>query len=100
MLELYKGKGFSQSKMYFFETLGEGNYAFNCNAKFDDKGKLGNHHIYFKNKNGLPNLNTLTEFAYIPNRVVNGKYFLSLNFPNFYLDTAPSRPILFPLKIK
>ena len=40
MLELYKGKGFSQSKMYFFETLGEGNYAFNCNAKFDDKGKL------------------------------------------------------------
>ncbi len=68
--------------------------------KFDDKGKLGNHHIYFKNKNGLPNLNTLTEFAYIPNRVVNGKYFLSLNFPNFYLDTAPSRPILFPIKIK
>ena len=40
MLELYKSKGFSQSKMYFFETLGEGNYAFNCNAKFDDKGKL------------------------------------------------------------
>ena len=40
MLELYKSKGFSQSKMYFFETLGQGNYAFNCNAKFDDKGKL------------------------------------------------------------
>ena len=68
--------------------------------KFNDNGKLGNHHIYFKDKNGKPNLNTLTEFAYIPNKVKNGKYFLNLNSPNFYLDAAPSRPILFPFKIQ
>jgi len=60
--------------------------------KYDDGGKLGNHHIFFNNKS-----NTLTELAFIPNECKDGKYFLSLNISNFSLDAAPSRPVIFSI---
>jgi len=63
--------------------------------KYDDNGKLGNHHIFFINKDGKVNKNTLTEFAFIPDKVIDGKYFLNLNISNFTLDSAPSRPLLY-----
>ena len=61
----------------------------------NDNGKLGNHHIFFKDKNRTANSNTITELVYIPNKYKDGKYFLNLGISNFVLDAAPSRPILF-----
>ena len=34
----------------------------------NDNGKLGNHHIFFKDKNRTANSNTITELVYIPNK--------------------------------
>jgi len=33
---------------------------------------------------------TITEFAFIPNDVADGHYYLSIAFPRWYLDAAPS----------
>jgi arylformamidase len=35
---------------------------------------------------------------YVENKIVDGIYFLNLQIPNFFLDAAPSRPILFRVK--
>ena len=66
--------------------------------RYDDNGKLGNHHIFFKNRNGDINNNTITEFAYIPDTVKDDTYFLNLNISNFKLDAAPSRPYIYYIK--
>ena len=34
--------------------------------KFDDEGKLGNHKIFFTNKDESINKNTITELVFIP----------------------------------
>ena len=66
--------------------------------RYDDNGMLGNHHIFFKNKNDSINNNTVTEFAYIPDTIIDGEYFLNLNISNFKLDAAPSRPYIYFIK--
>ena len=63
--------------------------------KYDDEGKLGNHHMFFNNKN----YNTITELIYVPSSCEDGKYFLSIGIPNFNLDAAPSRPIIYKIII-
>ena len=62
--------------------------------RFEDNGLLGNHHIFLSDQ-GIPNKNTITELVYIPDINIDGKYLLNLGIPNFNLDAAPSRPILF-----
>ena len=64
--------------------------------RFNDDGILGNHHIFFA-ENGIANKNTLTELVYVPNLYKDGLYLLNLGVPNFQLDAAPSRPILFKI---
>jgi len=64
--------------------------------RFNDDGILGNHHIFFA-ENGISNKNTLTELVYVPNLYKDGLYLLNLGVPNFQLDAAPSRPILFKI---
>ncbi len=40
---------------------------------------------------------TITELAYIDDAVVDGAYFMSLQFPAFGGDAIPSRPLLYPV---
>jgi arylformamidase len=66
----------------------------------DDGGILGNHRIFW----GLdmnapvnpetPSTRTITEMAYIPDELVDGLYFLSLQIPGLMLDAAPCRPLV------
>jgi kynurenine formamidase len=75
--------------------------------KMYDDGQLSNHHIYW---NVTPNsrlLNdeskperTITEMIYVDDDIADGLYCLNLHLPAFELDAAPSRPILYPLKVK
>jgi arylformamidase len=59
---------------------------------------LTSHRIFWnlKGKNASPK--TITEMIYVENKIVDGIYFLNLQIPNFFLDAAPSRPILFRVK--
>ena len=69
--------------------------------RMSDNGLLGNHHIFWKNKNNISinksSKKTITELAYIPNKIKDGFYFLNIELPHFQIDAAPSRPILFPI---
>jgi len=70
-----------------------------------DGGALTAHRIFF----GLPPgsrsqresrrpESTITELAYIPDTVVDGWYFLSLQSPAISGDAVPSRPVVYPLR--
>ena len=67
----------------------------------NDDGILGNHRIFWGQKNiingniNLKSKKTITELAYIDNFFKDGFYFLNISIPNFQCDAAPSRPILF-----
>ena len=65
---------------------------------YDDGGALGNHQIFFKDKNGSFNKNTITEMAFIPNSISDGLYFTTIKFLNLDLDASPSVPIVFKFK--
>tara|TARA_B100001971_G_C17872635_1_gene374003 strand:- start:25 stop:633 length:609 start_codon:yes stop_codon:yes gene_type:complete len=68
--------------------------------RMSDNGILGNHRIFWgdgKNAKGEVNpdsINTITELAFISNKVLDGFYFLNIQLPHFACDAAPSRPIL------
>ena len=68
--------------------------------RISDNGILGNHRIFWgdgKNAIGKVNtdsINTITELAFIPNKVLDGFYFLNIQLPHFECDAAPSRPLL------
>jgi kynurenine formamidase len=59
----------------------------------NDNGMLGNHHRYFEVK--PPFKKTITEFAFIPDSLDDGSYFMVIEIPAMQLDAAPSRPFLF-----
>ena len=61
--------------------------------KYDDGGRLGNHHLYFERL--APYKKTITEFAFIPENIHDGQYFMKIEIPPMQLDAAPSRPFLF-----
>ena len=61
--------------------------------KYDDDGRLGNHHLYFERL--APYKKTITEFAFIPEHIHDGQYFMKIEIPPMQLDAAPSRPFLF-----
>ena len=64
----------------------------------NDDGMLGNHHRYFEEK--PPFKKTITEFAFIPNSIKDGQYFMIIEIPAMQLDAAPSRPFLFKFEEK
>ena len=41
--------------------------------------------------------NTITELAFIPEKIKDGKYILNLQIAAFVSDASPSRPILFEI---
>ena len=72
-------------------------YSHSMRDRYDDDGKLGNHHIFFMDQN-TPNDNTVTELIFVPDSCEDGKYFLSLGIANFNLDAAPSSPVIYRVK--
>ncbi|MDP6168416.1 MAG: cyclase family protein [Candidatus Marinimicrobia bacterium] len=59
--------------------------------KANDGGRLGNHRTFFKHGD------TISELLYIPDDILDGFGFLQIQIPNWSLDSAPSRPIFFPV---
>lgn len=41
---------------------------------------------------------TITELAYVPNAILDGKYFLNLQLAAFENDASPSRPVLYKIE--
>ncbi|PCJ67343.1 MAG: metal-dependent hydrolase [Bacteroidetes bacterium] len=62
-----------------------------------DNGELAAHHIFWNYPISPRTSASITEFAFIPNDVVDGSYLLKLNISNFVSDAAPSRPVLYPI---
>lgn len=72
--------------------------------KAHDEGMLSNHHIYWNVEQGLhvkkqspEHEKTITEFAFIDDKIADGLYLLNIQIASFALDASPSRPILFSL---
>ena len=70
-----------------------------------DEGRVSAHHIFWEVPAGssevdaeIHSLNTITELAFIPDEVEDGKYLLNLQIAPFESDAAPSRPVLYRLK--
>ena len=59
--------------------------------KANDNGLLGNHHLFFKGGE------TVSELLYIDKKLKDGHGFLFISIPNWVLDSAPSRPIFYPI---
>lgn len=79
----------------------------------NDEGKVMAHSIFFNFDKLSEDLttetisflqtcskNSITELCFIPNSIEDGLYLLNLQIAPFYLDAAPSKPILFPLITK
>jgi arylformamidase len=70
-----------------------------------DGGRLAAHRVFWDVPPGskeLPapeaRLRTVTEMIFVPNDVPDGRYRLTIQFPNIVSDAVPSRPILFELE--
>ena len=70
-----------------------------------DEGKLSAHHIYWDVKQGSHEVNvkdhsvkTITEMAFMGDKIKDGRYLLNIQIPGFKADAAPSR--LYLLKIE
>lgn len=61
-----------------------------------DDAKLTNHRIFWR-KNARQK--TITELIYVPAAVKDGDYILNLQVANFDGDAAPSRPVLYKVKL-
>jgi len=65
--------------------------------KEKDEGELAAHNAFW-NTTGIIRLDaTITEFIYIPNRILDGTYFLNLMIAPFENDATPSKPILYQI---
>lgn len=69
-----------------------------------DAGRLTAHRVFFGLPPGSAQLGaaaradaTITEFAFVPDELPDGAYFLQLQVPALAGDAVPSRPLLYPL---
>jgi arylformamidase len=67
-----------------------------------DDGRLAAHRVFWDIPLGSKELpgeearqRTVTEMIFVPNDVPDGRYMLTIQFPNIISDAIPSRPILF-----
>lgn len=67
-----------------------------------DAGKLVNHRIFWNIEQGRFETgenslfsNTITELAFVPEKIKDGTYILNLQIAAFSADASPSRPVLF-----
>ena len=70
---------------------------------FDD-GMLSNHRIFWNVALGTAEATpasltnkTVTEMIYADNELADGRYLLSMQYPSFIADAAPSKPVLYPI---
>lgn len=70
-----------------------------------DGGVLAAHRVFWDMPPGSQKLpgaearqRTVTEMIFVPDDVPDGRYFLTIQFPNIISDAVPSRPILFYLE--
>jgi kynurenine formamidase len=61
----------------------------------EDGGELRAHKAFWNFNGKLRKDATITELIYVPNRVVDGTYFLNLQIAPFENDATPSKPILY-----
>lgn len=65
----------------------------------EDGGKLAAHKIWWQYNQPNTRYNcSITELVYAPSAVLDGLYLLSLTFPPFGLDAAPSSVLLFEIQ--
>ncbi len=69
-----------------------------------DEGRLSGHHLFWNVPAGshLQTADThfhktITEMLYIPNNIPDGQYIVNIQIPNFNLDAAPSRVLIYPV---
>jgi kynurenine formamidase len=65
--------------------------------KEKDDGKLLAHKAFWNYPKNIRENATITEFIYVPNRVIDGSYLLNLQIAPFKNDASPSKPILYKL---
>ena len=65
-----------------------------------DDGKLLGHRAFWMPEGGLRQDCTITEMVFVPNEVKDGTYILNLQVAPFENDAAPSRPIIYPIRLK
>ncbi len=63
--------------------------------KEKDDGELKGHKAFWNFNGKLRKDCTITEFIYVPNKVLDGTYFLNLQIAPFENDATPSKPILY-----
>ncbi|WP_375239894.1 cyclase family protein [Aurantibacter sp.] len=65
--------------------------------KEKDDGKLLAHKAFWNYPENTRKNATITEFIYVPNKVIDGSYLLNLQIAPFKNDASPSKPILYKL---
>ncbi|SDD96683.1 Kynurenine formamidase [Pricia antarctica] len=65
--------------------------------KENDGGQLLAHKAFWDFDGQLRKQATITELIYVPNGVVDGRYFLNLQVAPFENDASPSRPVLYKI---
>lgn len=67
-----------------------------------DEGKLSAHHIFWNVEELRHEVDpekcssrTITELIYVPDNIVDGQYFTSIQIPDFTSDAAPSRVMIY-----
>lgn len=67
--------------------------------KENDDGLLLAHNAFWNTKGKIRLDATITEFIYVPNRIVDGSYLLNLQIAPFENDATPSKPVLYELMV-
>lgn len=65
--------------------------------KEKDNGNLLAHRAFWNYPKATRHQATITEFIYVMDDILDGKYLLNLQMASFHNDAAPSRPVLFKL---
>ena len=93
---------FTNDALFFINKIGIDHLIIDLPSvdRMSDDGILGNHRIFWKDSHNKINhysKKTITELAYIPNKVKDGFYFLNIQIPHFVSDAAPSRPLIYKI---
>lgn len=65
--------------------------------KEKDNGALLAHNAFWDVSGKIRTNATITEFIYVPNKVVDGSYILNLQIASFENDASPSKPVLYKI---
>lgn len=73
--------------------------------RLHDNGLMTCHHLFWQVEEGSHQITqhslinkTITEMAFIDDKISDGFYFINIQSPAFHNDAAPSRPVLFSVK--